>query len=606
MPDRNRLDAGETRDAADTEEALRQALADRERALDAIHRMAEAVARAGDIQDIYDRALDGITEALGIQRAALLLFDPDGVVRFMAWRGLSDRYRRAAEGHSPWPATARHPEPIFVPDITTDEALGPLRDKILAEGIRALGFVPLVYGGRLLGKFMIYYDRPHEFRPDEVRLVKTIAAHIAVAIGERQLEEAARAREEANRFLAEAGAVLSSSLNYWEALDNLTDLVVRHMADWCVIYVQEDDGLIHRVAGRHTDPAKTDLLREFMAETIDPDSDAPVARVLRTGRAILLEEVSPESIELMADGDPKMERPIRELGMTSAIAVPLTARGRAVGAFTVISADPDRRYGQEDLQLVEDLAHRAAIAVDNARLYEDVLAANQVKSDFLAVMSHELRTPLTAIIGYADLLAAGIGGELTPQQRQQLDRLIASARNLLRLIDEILIYSRTEVGREVVRPETVDIRDLVKEAARRIEPIAREQGLDLEVDIPADPVYASVDPAKVGQILFGLLSNAVKFTEKGKIRISAHGTDDRAVFHVTDTGIGIREEDRERIFDPFWQVEPATTRRRGGAGLGLSLARRLARLMGGDIVVSSEPGRGSTFEVWLPTGEVER
>lgn len=606
MPGRNRLGARDPGGGAETEHALRRAIAERDRALDAIHRMAEAVARAGAIEEIYDRALDGITEALGIRRASLLLFDPDGVIRFKAWRGLSAEYRRMAEGHSPWPMTARDPEPILIPNVAAAEDLEPIRDQILAEGIRALGFIPLVYGGRLLGKFMIYYGRPHDFQQDEIRLARTIAAHIAFAIGERRIKEEARAREEANRFLAEAGAVLSSSLDYWEALDNIADLVVRYIADWCVIFVLEDDGLIHRVAGRHVDPAKTDLLRKLMAETTDPDSDAPVARVLRTGRAVLLEDTTTETIENMAGGDPNTTRLMRELGMCSAIVVPLTARGHGVGAFTVVSADPGRRYGPEDLKLVEDLADRAAIAVDNARLYEDVLAANQAKSDFLAVMSHELRTPLTAIIGYADLLAAGIGGELTSEQRQQLERLIASARNLLRLIDEILIYSRSGVGREVVRAETVDIRDLVKEAARRIEPLAREQGLDLEVDVPADPVLASVDPAKVGQILFGLLSNAVKFTEKGEIRISAHGTDDRAIFRVTDTGIGIRQEDRERIFDPFWQVEPATTRRRGGAGLGLSLARRLARLMGGDIVVSSEPGRGSTFEVWLPTGEVDR
>src|SRR5690606_18844822 len=171
------------------------------------------MARAGDLEEICQLALDGLTEALGVDRSSLLLFDPDGVIRFKAWRGLSAEYRAAVEGHTPWPQDARDPQPVLVPDVMTAASPGPSVDVILREGIRSLAFIPLVYDGQLLGKFMLYYDEPHVFGEDEVRLARTVASHIAFAIGRKRAEERLRASEEAQAFLAEAGELLASSLD---------------------------------------------------------------------------------------------------------------------------------------------------------------------------------------------------------------------------------------------------------------------------------------------------------------------------------------------------------------------------------------------------------
>jgi signal transduction histidine kinase len=232
---------------------------------------------------------------------------------------------------------------------------------------------------------------------------------------------------------------------------------------------------------------------------------------------------------------------------------------------------------------------------------QEAEGANQAKGNFLAVMSHELRTPLSAIIGYEELLADGITGPVTEPQRQQLGRIKASARHLLQLIDEILTYSRAEAGREEVLTETVPVSAVVDEAVGLVAPLADDKGVALGVTSPPPTLSARTDPRKVRQILVNLLSNAVKFTEPGgRVTLDVGAADGRMQFTVRDSGIGIPSEHLERIFDPFWQVEQQPTRRAGGTGLGLSVSRRLARMMGGDIAVESAVGQGSTFVVTLP------
>jgi signal transduction histidine kinase len=227
-------------------------------------------------------------------------------------------------------------------------------------------------------------------------------------------------------------------------------------------------------------------------------------------------------------------------------------------------------------------------------------SANGAKSDFLAVMSHELRTPLSAIMGYQELLADGISGPITEQQSQQLGRIKASARHLLSLIDEILTFTRIDAGREEVSLERASLTTLLEPAAELVEPLARARGLHIEVMLPRNEVVVETDAMKVRQMIVNLLSNAVKFTDSGRIILSGDQKGDQLVISVEDTGIGISAEHFERIFEPFWQVEQKATRRAGGTGLGLTVTRRLALLLGGDVTVKSEPDAGTTFTICLP------
>jgi signal transduction histidine kinase len=236
--------------------------------------------------------------------------------------------------------------------------------------------------------------------------------------------------------------------------------------------------------------------------------------------------------------------------------------------------------------------------------------ANNSKTDFLAVMSHELRTPLTAIMGYEELLSDGITGPVTELQRQQLGRINASAHHLLGLIDEILTFARVDIGRERVRWESMSVNHTLSDAAALVEPMANAKNLHLVVNLMSEDQSIQTDGTKLRQMLVNLLSNGIKFTEKGGVQLGCAVSDGVLEVSIADTGVGIAAENIEYVFEPFWQAEQTATRKTGGTGLGLSVTRKLARLLGGDVTVASRMGAGTTFLLTLPmkapTGETIR
>lgn len=427
------------------------------------------------------------------------------------------------------------------------------------------------------------------------------------------LEDMARAQNEirsqarllersqlASRILADAGAALAASLDYNATVRAVARLALPRLADACAVDVVGDDGRMWRLEAANVDHAKEELARELRRRyPLTFEARHPISDVIRSGDSRLIAEVSNRLLESIALDDEHL-RMLRELGYRSAMIVPLVAGGRRFGAISFFSTSSGRRYQSSDLALAEELARRAAIALEQARLYDAALLANQAKSDFLAVVSHELRTPLTAIMGYADLLLGGMPDPLPPKSRTHIERVRTAAWHLLGLIDEILVYTRLEAGREELHPERVSVPDLLAEAAALIEPVAADHGLRFAVDADDGPITIDTDLTKLRQILLNLLSNAVKFTDAGEVRLCAYREQEAVVFTVGDTGIGIAEEHFEKVFDPFWQIDQSATRSVGGTGLGLSVSRKLARLLGGDITVESTPGAGAVFSVRLP------
>ena len=243
-------------------------------------------------------------------------------------------------------------------------------------------------------------------------------------------------------------------------------------------------------------------------------------------------------------------------------------------------------------------AERARSEAEAARAEAE--RANNSKTDFLAVMSHELRTPLTAIMGYEELLSDGITGPITEVQRQQLGRINASARHLLGLIDEILTFARVDIGRERVRWESMSINHTLTDAAALLQPMAADKQLTLVIEPLDEDQAIQTDGTKLRQMLVNLLSNGIKFTDKGEVRIGCAVDNGILEVRIADTGVGIAAENIEDIFEPFWQAEQTATRKTGGTGLGLSVTRKLARLLGGDVTVASRMGAGSTFLLTLP------
>lgn len=414
-------------------------------------------------------------------------------------------------------------------------------------------------------------------------------------------EQAAREQaEEAGRrasFLAESAKRLDSSLDPTTTLRRLSQLIVPRMADWCVIDLVEGES-ISRIAAVHSDPDRQPVLDE-LRQRYPPRRDRrqPAGRVITSGEPELCTGLNSEKLRAMALDSNHAEL-LEQLGVRSWMAVPLQARDACLGAITFLCGERD--FTELDLALATEIGSQAGRVLDNARLYEAAVAANRAKADFLAIMSHELRTPLNAILGYTQLLLEDVYGEVGDMQREQLRRVNTSASHLLQIINEILVYASLEAGRTSSERERVNLQVLLEDAAAMTAPLARQKGLAyaVELDDPAAEVYT--DAGKVRQILVNLLTNAVKFTEAGSVTLRAHVQDDELVVAVIDTGVGIPENSIDTIFEPFRQVEGPLTRHTGGTGLGLSVARRLATLLGGRITVSSELEAGSTFTLRLP------
>lgn len=402
------------------------------------------------------------------------------------------------------------------------------------------------------------------------------------------------------RFMADASRLLSLPLEYTETLSTLAGLCVRDLADWAVIYALDETGAVQRLEVAHRDPARADAARALKEMPISPESANPVLSVLRTRQPSLLNDVDGVTLRELTD-DERHLRIAEELGVTAILLVPLVARDREIGAIGLISSEPGKRFTEEDQSLASDLALHAALAVDNARLYREAQRANQAKSDLLAVISHDLRTPLNAIIGHSDLLTMGIPEALSEPCLQRVERIKAGATHLLFLIDQLLSYARLESGREEIYLQDTNANAIALEVVSVAEPLANERGLTLRLKAPSEKIGLRTDPDRVRQILLNLVGNAIKYTERGEVRLELRlENEDQVVFSVRDTGVGLSPEHLPRIFDPFWQVDPTQRSRNGGTGLGLSVVRRITRLLGGDVSVTSTLGAGSTFTVRLP------
>ena len=262
------------------------------------------------------------------------------------------------------------------------------------------------------------------------------------------------------------------------------------------------------------------------------------------------------------------------------------------------------RDGRNDgvIALVQDVTERVAREDDLRHALDRAEVASQAKSEFLASMSHELRTPLAAFVGYLDLLEGEMVGPVEPLQKDYLARVKTAARHLISIIEEILTFSRVEAGKHTRFIESVNATDLTREVEALFEPQARAKSLALELELPPEPIVLRTDATKLKQILINLLGNALKFTDAGSVSLAVSQSGARVSFVVSDTGPGIIVADRERVFDAFTQLDQSHRRRKGGTGLGLPVSRKLAHLLGGDLLVDEAVGGGARFTLTLPAG----
>ncbi len=424
-------------------------------------------------------------------------------------------------------------------------------------------------------------------------------------------EKRERVRRE---FLAKAGEVLVSSIDYQATLATVARLAVPTLADWCAIELRErGSNATRQVAVAHVDENKVRFARE-LGQRYPPDPGAPsgVPNVLRTGQSELYTEIPRELLERGAR-DAEHLRIIRDLQLQSAMVVPLRARGQTFGAISFIYADSGRRYSQDDLSFAEDFARRAAMAIENAqalkdtdeaRVREQVLRseaelANRAKDEFLATVSHELRTPLSAILGWAVMLRRR---NLPEEIDRPLATIERNARLQTKLIEDVLDISRVISGKLVLNVGVTKVGDAVVAAVETVAPAAAAKNIVVTSEVEDHELTTMADADRMQQIVWNLLSNAVKFTPRGgqiTIRAARQATD--ICIAVTDNGEGIRRAMLPYLFEPFRQADASTTRRHGGLGLGLAIVRQLVLAHGGTVEADSQgEGKGSTFTVRIP------
>ncbi len=428
-------------------------------------------------------------------------------------------------------------------------------------------------------------------------------------------------------LLAEVSRVLPESLDSGTTLAAVARLALPQLGSWCAVDVYQEDGAMRRLAVIHPDPAKQALARE-LERNWPPGRDDPfgVPAVTRTHRAVVISHVEDELLVQVAR-TPETVRALRALGISSLITVPIVIRDGVAGALTFVCDTTGHQYDAGGVALAEHLATLAAMALDNARLRKAAIgrveaeAASKAKSEFLAMMSHEIRTPINAILGYTELLELGLAGPLSAQQRDFLSRLRLSGTHLLGLVTEVLDLSKVEARQLPVAREPAMTGAAIASGIALTLPPAQAKGVQLvytHSDAPNGDAGVSYvgDEQRVRQVLVNLLENAVKFTPPGGTITVSSGTVDNAPLEaavagggpwafvrVVDTGTGVPRNRQAAVFEPFVQETGGLTRTKGGAGLGLAISRRLARLMGGDLTLASEPGEGATLTLWLPAAK---
>ncbi len=431
--------------------------------------------------------------------------------------------------------------------------------------------------------------------------------------GEQHLEgfitdiTAFKRAERHQAFLSSVSETLASSLDYEDTLAHVVQRAVPDLGEGCLLDMAEPEGGLRRQAVAHVDPARAELAWE-LARSYPQALDDPggAGAVIRTGKTELREHLSDEQLVQYAKDARHLEL-LRETGVTSVLTVPLRARGRTLGALTFFSCDARRRYDAEDQLLAEDLARRAALAVDNARLYREAQLAVQLRDEFLSVASHELKTPLTPL----HLKLTALSRELPrccagDARSQALQRHVEVAKRQVHkmstLINALLDVSRLSRGKLKLEPADTDLGEVLEEVAAWFAPEAARVGSELRVDAPPQ-VHGWWDRLRLEQIITNLVSNAIRYGAGRPIHARVEVVGENARLVVRDEGIGIPPEALERIFGKFERA--VSERHYGGLGLGLYITRSIVEAMGGTIRVESRPGQGSTFTVELPRSRQE-
>ena len=399
-------------------------------------------------------------------------------------------------------------------------------------------------------------------------------------------------------FLAEASAILGSSFDYRANLVRVAHQAVPVLADVCIVdLVEPGTGELRRLEVACADPAKAEHLSRFQGVTAPADQPTAVGRAVRTREPLLFAECTPASLASSGDGFDH-ELLIKVSGARSIMVVPMIARDAVLGAITLIAAESARRYTNTSLSTVRDLAAHAALAIDNARLYERAQQAIRARDDVLSFVSHDLRNPLMGIQLTTETILRGVPAEERRKGWKQLERIRRGSEQMRHMIDDLLDIASLDAGQLTVHPAPLDVPQLFDDSSAMLAPLATEKGVALRFELPVEDLIVRCDRDRAVQVLSNLIGNALKFTPRaGSVTVTARNSGTQALISVADTGPGISPVIRPHIFERFWHVDDAAHKNRG---LGLYIAKGLVEAHGGAIWVDSREGGGTTFSFTLP------
>ena len=482
-------------------------------------------------------------------------------------------------------------------DVPAELAVG--ARNFLATGYRAMTAMPMLRGDLAIGTLSVLRPVPGPLSDEQRALLRTFANQAVIAIENTRLLNELRESLQQQTATADVLKVISrSTFDLKTVLQTLVESVAR-LCDADMTAVRRPKGSAFLHVASHGSPTEYD---EYMqSHPVEPERGTVAGRVLLEGKPIHIADVQV---------DPKytIVGISKRAGFHTVLGVPLLREGAPIGVI-ILGRKTVRAFTDKQIELATTFADQAVIAIENVRLFDEIqeksrqlAEASQHKSQFLANMSHELRTPLNAIIGVSEMLRED--AEAARQDLEPLDRVLGAGRHLLALINDILDLSKIEAGRMELNLETFPLAPVIADVAKTIEPMATKNGNRLVINCPADLGTIHADQTRFRQSLLNLASNANKFTERGIITIAAREAQDSGrdwvTLAVTDTGIGMTPEQMGKLFQEFSQASSATASKYGGTGLGLAISRRFCQMMGGDITVESEPGRGSTFTIQLP------
>ena len=584
-----------------------------------------AVGSSLDVENVLETIVGHAVTLSGADAGGIFQLDiTSGIhARCVASRNLTPAYLEKVHGtkvdpeHSVVTQASRRDQPIQIPDVTAAPDFA-FRAVMLAEGFRAVLAVPM--GSKPSSRGIVLYRRtPGLFDARMVNLLQALASQSKVAIEHAslfqdvqrqraQVEELSRNMAELSRLSIAMQAPLSLKDQLHQVLESARGVVA---IDRFYIWAVSQDG--ERLVNLAGAGFSSEELAEFEGVEIPLAESGAMAKAYREGTTLVFDESRPLPDELRIRPDL-----IRVAGVRTRnfLVVPMIARGQVVGLLTGDNKPTRRPISQQAVDLLPSFASYAAVAVQNARLFQEIEeksreleTASRHKSEFLAGMSHELRTPLNAIIGYSEMLQEEAEDLGEKSFVADLKKIHAAGRHLLELVNAVLDLSKIEAGKMDLYLESITVAPMVHDLVAVVQPLAEKNGNRLVTDCGDDVGTMRADLTKLRQSLLNLLSNACKFTDRGTVtltvRRSPEPAGDRVRFAVRDTGIGLTPEQVGRLFQEFSQADASTTKKYGGTGLGLALSRRLCRMMGGDITVESQPGAGSTFTIDLPATVVE-